>query len=195
MILFYEDILVAHNFSMLSSIKVYRREIMIALLPLPNSLFDSNLNSEDLYAHIYSYFSFHLEKEGYGKIEGFDYQELVDLESLAEFEKFYMPINIIAAHLYGLIRGIDVVVYAYLCYIAFESDNSTIKPNIGEIAMKTKIKKTEIRNSINNLVSLKILIHSSNSGYYSIIELKHPTIIFKTEALMRDMKKRRKTML
>lgn len=74
---------------------------MIALLPLPNSLFDSNLNSEDLYAHIYSYFSFHLEKEGYGKIEGFDYQELVDLESLAEFEKFYMPINIIAAHLYG----------------------------------------------------------------------------------------------
>lgn len=162
---------------------------MISLIVLPNNIFDSSFSNDELYEQIYKYLASQMEMDGYGSVKGLEPVGILNLSELKEEEKFYVPTTIVGADRGGLIRGIDVIIYAYLCYMAYEIDNSIVKLEINEIANKTKIKKTQIRQSINNLVREECISPDpSKSGYYSIVELANPSTILETEALMRKNK-------
>lgn len=143
---------------------------MITYTALPINFFEKQLNDKELYIDLYRYHVKSLKEEGF-EVDGKWYSvDSVKLDK--EVEKFYVPAVIFSAESIGEVRGIDTVVYAYLSLLACKSKDGSFKLNIGEIYDKTKIRKTEIKASINKLVRLELIESTKVSGIYVIEELK-----------------------
>lgn len=146
---------------------------MISFTVLPTDLFERSLSDEELYIEIYRYYAYTIGKEGFKVRDEWVSAKSVDLN---ENEVIYVPTITFLYESEGVIRGIDLVIYAYLCYRGYKNKTGYVKLDVTEIAMKTKIRKTEIRVSINNLVREECLHLSDKSGYYLIGELEYPDL-------------------
>ncbi|MDP7981244.1 hypothetical protein [Bacillus multifaciens] len=71
----------------------------------------------------------------------------------------------------GAISSIDLIIYAHLCKDAYLTGNGKVKININNIYKDTAIRKTLIRNSINNLNQADLITKDSLDGYYIIDDL------------------------
>lgn len=136
---------------------------MLDLFILPTSLFNQSFTDAELYEKIYKQFDKQVETFLGGTDE--------KLTSNGE-KSFFVPSNAIAAEYGGEIRGIDLVVYVYLCLLVFNNQENTVKLEINGLANRTGIKKTQIKHSINHLVREQLISESSRSGYYTVLELE-----------------------
>ncbi len=135
---------------------------MINLFLLPANLFDKSLSDIELYGEIYKYFDQQIYNLRNRTNEEINY---------GSKERFFVPSSIVGADHGNDVRGIDLVVFTYLCLLAFNTERHTVKLDVNELAKKTKIKKTQIRLSISNLIRAYLIESASKSGYYTIIEL------------------------
>ncbi|MGR5874947.1 hypothetical protein ACT7DH_17955 [Bacillus pacificus] len=71
----------------------------------------------------------------------------------------------------GNISGIDLIIYAYLCKDAYLNKTGKVKVDIPTISKETAIRKTVIRNSINSLNRVDLIVKDSKDTYYVIEEL------------------------
>lgn len=156
---------------------------MITLTDLPLTFFERSMNDEELYIDINCYAAANIGQKGF-----YVKDQWISAKIVTDDKKFAVPTSIFAAEEVGDLRGADVLVFAYLCYISFMNKNSTVKLEVGDIAQKTKIRKTQIRRSINNLIREGFLLSSNKSGYYIIMEFENPEELIENEALLNAIK-------
>lgn len=159
---------------------------MVSFTELPVNFFERSLSDEELYIDIYRYHAHTIEKEGFYVRGEWVSAKKINLNSE---ETFYVPSLIFVYDRQDFIRGIDVVVFAYLCYVAYKNKTGTVKVDVGEISRKTKIKKTQVRISINNLIREEFLLPSPVSGYFIIGELKYPDLWLQYEDILQYLLK------
>lgn len=153
------------------------------------NFFDRSLNIEELELELNYYMLVQLNDNGYVAIENLDRRIADDLNNLKEAEKFYTPTVIIFKYRDGEISKTDLFVYVYLCLLAFSIDDCKVKPLKKEISRKLGRRKTEVEESLKNLITVgKILLDRKNSGYYIIDELADPEKVYELEVHLRREK-------
>ncbi|MGI2329338.1 hypothetical protein [Planococcus sp. YIM B11945] len=163
---------------------------MISLIVLPMNFFDRSLNIEELELELNYYMLVQLNENGYVAIENLDRKIAEELNDLREDEKFYVPTVIVFKYRDREISKTDLFVYVYLCLLAFSIDDSKVKPLKKEISRKLGKRKTEVEESLNNLITVgKVFQDRKNSGYYIIDELANPMKVYELEAYLRREKK------
>lgn len=136
---------------------------------LPSDFFERNLSVEELYIELYKYKVKSSGEKGF-KVDGMWISvESINLEK--SIENFFVPSVIFGLDESRAIRGIDVIIYTYLAKVASIKRAGVVKFEIGDLYNKTKLRKTQIKTSINNLVRMGIIIPDKKSGYYLIEEL------------------------
>ncbi|WP_188453363.1 hypothetical protein [Virgibacillus oceani] len=153
---------------------------MITLTELPITFFERSLTDEDLYIDIHCYATANMGQNGF-----YVKDKWISAKTVTDGKKFTVPTSAFAAENIGDIRGADVIVFAYLCYVACKNENCTVKLEVGDIAQKTKIKKTQIRRAVNNLLREGFLVTSTKSGYYIITEFEYPDELAANKSLLR----------
>lgn len=162
---------------------------MISLIVLPMDFFDRSLNIEELDLELNYYMLVQLNENGYVAIENLDRRIAEELNNLKEDEKFYVPTVIVFKYRDSEISKTDLFVYVYLCLLAFSIDDSKVKPPKKEISRKLGKRKTEVEESLNNLITDgKVLLDRKNSGYYIIDELADPEKVYELEVYLRREK-------
>lgn len=127
---------------------------------LPIELFDLNADAETLHSLLHEYFDKTINKGT--KIQFQDHENQ---------SYFCIPSPVFMEELIGNITGIDLIIYAYLCKDAYLNKTGKVKVDISTISKKTTIKKTVIRNSINKLNHVDLIVKDSKDTYYAIEEL------------------------
>ncbi|MFD1032930.1 hypothetical protein [Metaplanococcus flavidus] len=162
---------------------------MISLIILPMNFFDRFFNADELAVELDLYLKLQLKENNYVIKEVLDENSTVDLKNLKEEEKFYVPTIIIFDYRERKINVIDLIVYVYLCYIAYSDNNSTVKPSKKEISRKINERKTDVEESLNFLVTLgRTLLDRNKSGYYIIDELANQEKVLGLEVLLKKEK-------
>ncbi|MDQ0232706.1 hypothetical protein [Metabacillus malikii] len=142
---------------------------MFTYTEIPSDLFERNLSAEELYIEIYKYKVKSSGEKGF-KVDGtWISVESINLEK--RNENFFVPSVIFGLDDSKAIRGIDVIIYTYLAKVASLIKSGTVKFEISDLYNKTKIRKTQIKTSLNNLARMGIIKPDKKSGYYLIEEL------------------------
>ncbi|EMA6344113.1 hypothetical protein OCD85_23195 [Bacillus pacificus] len=127
---------------------------------LPIGFFDLNTDTETLHSLLYEHFNKTIKKGTEIQFQDYENQSY-----------FFVPSPVFTEELMGNISGIDLIIYAYLCKDAYLNKTGKVKVDIPTISKETAIKKTVIRNSINSLNRVDLIVKDSKDTYYVIEEL------------------------
>ena len=111
---------------------------MLSFTELPTDFFERSLSDEELYIELYRYHAYTVGKDGFKVRDEWVSAKNVDL---SEDEVIYVPTTIFFYEREGVFRGIDLVIFAYLCYVGYKNKTGNVKLDIVEIALENKNKE------------------------------------------------------
>ncbi|BCC29296.1 hypothetical protein [Bacillus cereus] len=134
---------------------------------VPTNIFNSNERLED----VYSLLIFCFKKSVSASLLNKNNIGNHCVENLNFNDFFCIPGPSYLKEDLGSINKHDFIVYAHLCKDAYLNNTGKVKINFNTISKETHIKKTLVRNSINILDRVGLLIPDEKDQYYIIEEL------------------------